>query len=182
MTFIYRNLTLSINDSEESLPGILAAKLAVDASTLNDIRILRKAVDARKKQNIRLVYTISFSTDNELRKMIEDDPALEWQPDVMSEPMAAVCSPKRIVIVGSGPAGLFAALRLAQYGLTATIIERGEPVERRALTVQRFWKDGLLDPESNVQFGEGGAGTFSDGKLTCRSKDHLVPWVLQQLV
>jgi uncharacterized FAD-dependent dehydrogenase len=72
-------------------------------------------------------------------------------------------------------------LRLAEYGLTATIIERGEPVEQRALTVQQFWKDGTLNPESNVQFGEGGAGTFSDGKLTCRSKDLLVPWILDKL-
>ena len=88
---------------------------------------------------------------------------------------------RQIVIAGSGPAGLFTALRLAEYGLTATIIERGQPVEQRALDVQQFWRNGLLDPESNVQFGEGGAGTFSDGKLTCRSKDPLVPWILERL-
>lgn len=182
MPFIYRNLTLSISDSEDHLPVMLAEKLAVDAAVLNDVRIVRKAVDARKKHNIRLVYTVSFTTDADLRKKVAGDPSLEWQPDIVPESMVPVRSPKRIVIVGSGPAGLFAALRLAQYGLTATLIERGEPVERRALAVQRFWKNGLLDPESNVQFGEGGAGTFSDGKLTCRSKDKLVPWVLQQLV
>lgn len=182
MPFIYRNLILSPSDSEESLPEILAAKLALPATALSNIRIIRKAVDARKKQNIKLVYTISFEAENVLQKKVADNPDLEWQPDIKPQPIAKVTSQKHIVIVGSGPAGLFAALRLAQHGLCATIIERGEPVELRALAVQRFWKDGVLDPESNVQFGEGGAGTFSDGKLTCRSKDSLVPWVLEQLV
>ena len=182
MPFIYRNLTLSPGDSEESLPEILAEKLAMPVTALHNVRIVRKAVDARKKQNIKLVYTLSFTADNIQQKKIDCDPSLEWQPETVSAPAVPVHSKKHLVIVGSGPAGLFAALRLAQYGLTATIIERGEPVEQRALAVQRFWKDGLLDTESNVQFGEGGAGTFSDGKLTCRSKDTLVPWVLEQLV
>lgn len=182
MPFIYRNITLSPGDSEESLPEILAAKLALPVTALQNVRIIRKAVDARKKQNIKLVYTLSFAADETLLKKIDSEPSLEWQAETVSQPPMPVRSQQRIVIVGNGPAGLFAALRLAQYGLTATIIERGEPVERRALAVQRFWKDGLLDPESNVQFGEGGAGTFSDGKLTCRSKDGLVPWVLEQLV
>ncbi len=182
MPYIYRNLTLSPGDSEESLPEILAEKLAMPVTALHNVRIVRKAVDARKKQNIKLVYTLTFTAGNIQQKKIDSDPSLEWQPETISEPVVPVRSHKRVVIVGSGPAGLFAALRLAQYGLTATIIERGEPVEKRALAVQRFWKDGLLDPESNVQFGEGGAGTFSDGKLTCRSKDTLVPWVLEQLV
>lgn len=182
MPFIYRNLTLSPGDSEESLPEKLAEKLAMPVTVLHNVRIVRKAVDARKKQNIKLVYTLSFTTNDALKNKIESDSSLEWQPETVSEPVVPVRSQKRAVIVGSGPAGLFAALRLAQYGLTATIIERGEAVEQRALAVQRFWKDGILDPESNVQFGEGGAGTFSDGKLTCRSKDNLVPWVLEQLV
>ncbi len=182
MPFIYRNLTLSPSDNEESLPEILAAKLALPVTALRDVHIIRKAVDARKKQNIKLVYTLSFNADSSLQNRFRENASLEWQPDVLQQPIAPVKSQKRIVVVGSGPAGLFAALRLAEYGLTATIIERGEPVERRALAVQRFWKDGILDPESNVQFGEGGAGTFSDGKLTSRSKDGLVPWVLEQLV
>lgn len=182
MPFIYRNLTLSPGDSEVSLPDKLAEKLALPVTALHNVRIVRKAVDARKKQNIKLVYTLSFTAGNTLLNKIDSDPSLEWLQETESQPIVPVRSQKRVVIVGSGPAGLFAALRLAQYGLTATIIERGEPVEQRALTVQRFWKDGILDPESNVQFGEGGAGTFSDGKLTCRSKDILVPWVLEQLV
>ena len=181
MPFIYRNLSLTPHDREEILPELLAAKLSVPPSSLYDVRIIRKGIDARKKPHIKLVYTLSFSAGDIVRMRLGADPALEWQDEEVAPAPAQIRSPERIVIVGSGPAGLFAALRLAEYGLTATIIERGEPVEQRALSVQRFWKDGVLDPESNVQFGEGGAGTFSDGKLTCRSKDPLVPWVLEQL-
>jgi uncharacterized FAD-dependent dehydrogenase len=181
MPFIYRNISLTPDDREETLPALLAAKLSVSLTFLRNVRIIRKGIDARKKPHIKQVYTLSFSADDEIRMLLGTDPALEWQDEKTAPAFAQIQSPKRIVIVGSGPAGLFAALRLAEYGLTATIVERGEPVELRALSVQRFWKNGVLDPESNVQFGEGGAGTFSDGKLTCRSKDPLAPWVLDKL-
>ncbi|HEY5523253.1 MAG TPA: FAD-dependent oxidoreductase [Desulfuromonadaceae bacterium] len=180
MPFIYRNLSLTPQDREETLPALLAAKLSVPLTSLRDVRIIRKGIDARKKPHIKLVYTLSFSADDIIRTHLGTDPALEWQDEKAASTPAQIQTSKRIVIIGNGPAGLFAALRLAEYGLAATIIERGEPVEQRALSVQRFWKDGILDTESNVQFGEGGAGTFSDGKLTCRSKDPLVPWVLEK--
>ncbi len=183
MPFIYRNLTLSPHDGEEALPSLAAARLGLDASDLRDLRILRKGIDARRKPRIKVIYTISFSIDDEhaLRARLGDNPDLAWQSDPLPTLFTPVRTQHRIVITGSGPAGLFAALRLAEYGLTATIIERGQPVEQRSLDVQTFWRNRQLDPESNVQFGEGGAGTFSDGKLTCRSKDPLVPWVLEQL-
>jgi uncharacterized FAD-dependent dehydrogenase len=182
MPFIYRNLSLTTSDHEESLPALLAEKLSVPRSAVRDVRIIRKGVDARKKPHIKLVYTLSFVADDMLRSCLATDPDLEWRDEDPAPVFAQIKSPARIVIIGNGPAGLFAALRLAEYGLTATIVEQGEPVEQRAVTVQRFWKDGILDPESNVQFGEGGAGTFSDGKLTCRSKDPLVPWALEKFV
>lgn len=181
MPFIYRNLSLTPHDNEDTLQAILAAKLSVPLAAIHDLTIIRKAIDARKKPHIKLIYTLSFSADDAIRARIGSDTALEWQEETVAAAPRQIESSKRIVIVGSGPAGLFAALRLAEYGLKATIIERGLPVEERALSVQRFWRDGLLDTESNVQFGEGGAGTFSDGKLTCRSKDLLVPWVLERL-
>ena len=180
MPFIYRNLTLVPQDSDDALPALLAAKLAVKQTSLGGVCIIRKGIDARKKPHIKLVYTLSFPGDESVRARLGADPSLEWQDDKVITTSPQIHSSKHVVIVGSGPAGLFAALRLAEYGLTATIIERGEAVEQRAMSVQRFWKDGVLNPESNVQFGEGGAGTFSDGKLTCRSKDSLVPWVLEQ--
>ena len=182
MPFIYRNLSLAPDDPEETLPAMLAAKLSVPQVSLLDVRIIRKGIDARKKPHIKLVYTLSFLVDDPAPLRLCTHPGLEWQDETAIPVPAQILSHQRVVIVGCGPAGLFAALRLAKYGLKATIIERGEPVEQRALSVQNFWKEGTLDPESNVQFGEGGAGTFSDGKLTCRSKDPLVPWVLEQLV
>lgn len=181
MPFIYRNISLTTLESEDSLPVLLAEKLSVSATSIRDVKIIRKGIDARKKPHIKLVYTLSFSADETLRSLLAAVPDLEWHEEKSTQPPMQISSPERIVIIGSGPAGLFAALRLAEYGLKATILERGEAVEQRALSVQRFWKDGILDPESNVQFGEGGAGTFSDGKLTCRSKDPLVPWALDRL-
>jgi uncharacterized FAD-dependent dehydrogenase len=183
MPFIYRNLSISPSDGEDTLPETLSLLIGLSTAEITDFRIIRKGIDARRKPRIKLIYTVSFLTakPEALRSRLSLFPDLEWR----EEPQATIFTPLRtsqqIIIVGSGPAGLFAALRLAQHGLTATLIERGQPVEQRALDVQQFWRNGTLDPESNVQFGEGGAGTFSDGKLTCRSKDPLVPWVLEQL-
>jgi uncharacterized protein len=187
MPFLLRNLTISPHDDESCLPELVAMQLGLSSSQLLDFRIVRKGVDARKKPRVKLVYTVSFSLSDEtsFRDRIGTAavPAeLEWKQELVPTLFTPVRTQEKIVIVGSGPAGLFAALRLAEYGLSATIIERGQPVEQRARDVQQFWKSGILDPESNVQFGEGGAGTFSDGKLTSRSRDPLVPWVLEQLV
>ena len=121
------------------------------------------------------------------------DPDRFWQlhsakPDLEISKKALPLKPERIncqsrvAIVGSGPAGLFAALRLAEYGIAPLLLERGKPVEERVHDVNRFWRDGTLDEESNVQFGEGGAGTFSDGKLTTRVKDPNSGYVLRRLV
>jgi uncharacterized FAD-dependent dehydrogenase len=183
MPFIYRNFAISPHDGEENLPSLLAPLIGLRVADLSDFRIVRKGVDARRKPRVKLIYTVSFMTVEQaaLLSRLAQIPNLEWQPEPPETIFSPLRSHRRMVIVGSGPAGLFTALRLAHYGLTATIIERGQPVEQRALDVQQFWRNGLLDPESNVQFGEGGAGTFSDGKLTCRSKDPLVPWVLEQL-
>lgn len=183
MPFIYRNLTLSPQENEDTLRSQTAAHLGVASQELLDFRILRKGVDARRKPRVKLVYTVSFNVDDpaRLQRQAGGNSSLEWLEDAASPVFSQVSSGKKIIIAGSGPAGLFAALRLSEYGLTATLLERGQPVEQRALDVQQFWRSGMLDPESNVQFGEGGAGTFSDGKLTSRSRDPLVPWVLERL-
>jgi uncharacterized FAD-dependent dehydrogenase len=182
MPYIYRNIYLDPADSEEALVPLAASRLGIPAHELQGFRIVRKGIDARRR--VRVVYTVSFTVaDPAISSRLADIPNLEWQDDVLPHRGAPVSSSRRIVITGSGPAGLFAALRLGEYGLTATLVERGKPVEERARDVQRFWDDGLLDLESNVQFGEGGAGTFSDGKLTCRTRDQLItPWVLERLV
>lgn len=183
MPFIFRNLTLTPHDGESSLAARLAAQLELPAAVIRNLTIVRKAIDARRKGRIKLIYTVSFEVgDRAVAQRLARHKDLEWQEDARPQPVLPVRSGARIVIVGSGPAGLFAALRLSEYGLTATLLERGEAVEARSRTVQRFWKDGTLNPQSNVQFGEGGAGTFSDGKLTCRTKGEQTPWILEKLV
>mgnify|MGYP000069651765 CR=1 FL=1 len=108
-------------------------------------------------------------------------PSKRLCPTAMNCPAAANC-PQRPVVVGFGPAGMFAALLLAQCGQAPIVLERGKPVEERERSVQRFWKERVLDPQSNVQFGEGGAGTFSDGKLTTGTGDSRIQQVLEELV
>ncbi|HQB37981.1 MAG TPA: FAD-dependent oxidoreductase [Deltaproteobacteria bacterium] len=184
MPFILRNICVLPSDGEQHLATQVAGVLSVPVAAIADLRIVRKGVDARHKGLIKLVYSVSFSIDEKygLRQRIAEVSGLEWLQELPVQPFPRLNSKERIVIVGSGPAGLFAALRLADYGLAATLIERGQPVEQRQRDVSRFWNSGVLDTASNVQFGEGGAGTFSDGKLTSRSRDPLVPWVLKRLV
>ena len=184
MPFVLRNLTLRPGDDEGRLKLLTAQACGVAPTLLLEFRILRKGVDARKKPRVLLVYSVAFSLDDEEGfwnrhqglsnlERLPTEPLLTFSPATHSEP---------VVIVGMGPAGLFCALRLAAHGIAVTLLERGRPVEQRVQDVAAFWRDGTLDQESNVQFGEGGAGTFSDGKLTCRLRDPNTSWVLEQLV
>ena len=180
MPFLLRNLTLNPGVEESSLRPLAAAKLGVRESEITSLTLVRKGVDARKKGSIKLVYTIQVALRDESRVQLSGDVSRVEPAEAPRFPK--VSSSERIVIVGMGPAGLFAALRLAEYGLCARVLERGRDVDRRASDVSRFWRLGELSELSNVQFGEGGAGTFSDGKLTTRVKDPNCGWVLQRLV
>ncbi|MBQ8429707.1 MAG: FAD-dependent oxidoreductase [Clostridia bacterium] len=133
--------------------------------------IKKKSLDARDKNNLRYVYTIEFSKD----KKEEEREELER--------LSKDKTPKdKVLIVGAGPAGLFCALRLLQRGITPIVIERGDPVEKRERRVNAFFADRNLDTESNIQFGEGGAGTFSDGKLNTQTHSPLNREVLKTFV
>ena len=143
--------------------------------------IVKSSVDARRRSDIRLVYTVGVDCDGEeaiVRRA--GDPAVRLhrpqRPSFVpgTAPLAA-----RPVVVGFGPAGMFAALTLARLGYRPLVLERGADVDRRVAAVERFWRTGSFDPVSNVQFGEGGAGTFSDGKLTTRINDPLCEEVLR---
>lgn len=184
MPFLLRNMTLLPGQDEQQLVELTACQLGVAPASLLDFRIVRKGVDARKKPRVLLVYTVSFrSTDEEaLHSRLAAIPNLEELPDQQSIVFSRTKATQPVVIIGMGPAGLFCALRLTAYGVAVTLLERGKPVDERVLDVARFWRDGVLDSESNVQFGEGGAGTFSDGKLTCRLRDPNTGWVLDQLI
>ena len=140
------DIKLRLGESEERLFQMAERALGRKPKTF---RILKKSLDARKKEDIRWVYSIGFSAEEE-----------EKEP-----PRVRLASPPRVVIVGSGPAGLFCALRLIEYGAKPIVLERGKCVEERAADNERFFSEHQLEGESNIQFGEGGAGTFSDGKL-----------------
>lgn len=146
--------------------------MALRRANLNDasageMRILKKSVDARHKPDIRYIYTVAFGAP--------DEPGY-------TPPPCTRTSTLRPVVVGMGPAGLFAALSLARAGLRPILIERGKPVEARAADVTSFWDGGALNHDSNVQFGEGGAGTFSDGKLTTGTKNPRHAYILDTFV
>ena len=133
--------------------------------------IVKKSLDARDKNNIRFVYTIAFSAEKQNVAL----PVLERLPE-------AKRPQERAVIAGSGPAGLFCAVRLIERGIAPIVVERGAPVDERAQAIDAFCKTGVLNTESNVQFGEGGAGTFSDGKLNTQTHSPLNAEVLKTFV
>lgn len=164
-------------DTPEELRKRLAARLHVSEKDLSNIRIQRKSVDARKKPEIFFNYSIVFECRDEkeiLRKNRGDKNLSEYspQPDLMESVHKHFKeTDEKIVIIGSGPAGLLCAYFLALCGRKPVIIERGAPMQERVEQVDRFWEEGILDPETNMSFGEGGAGTFSDGKLNTGVKD-----------
>ena len=147
---------------------------------IRNLEIIRESIDARKKPDVKLVYTVDFDCDAELP--LEQGGREEYRLPV---PACADGQEKlrRPVVVGFGPCGIFAALILAEAGRKPIVIERGKAVEERVADVARFWEEqSAPDPESNVQFGEGGAGTFSDGKLTTGIKDIRIRKVLEEFV
>lgn len=148
--------------------------LHVKEDALLSYQIERQSLDARKKPQLAYVYTVAVQLKNEEGYLKKNrDPNI--QPATLKryhmEPSGTETLSSRPVVVGSGPAGLFCAYALARAGYRPLLLERGMPVEQRKRDVEAFWETGMLDPESNVQFGEGGAGTFSDGKLNTLVKD-----------
>ena len=168
-------IKLKPGHTKEELETKLLGLLRIKRSELLSYQICRQSIDARKKPNIFFIYTIDVAVNNEelLKKMVRSNQNMSFAADTKYHFPASGKQPlkTRPVIVGSGPAGLFCAYMLASHGYRPLLIERGAPVEERQRDVAAFWSTGVLNPESNVQFGEGGAGTFSDGKLNTLVKD-----------
>lgn len=164
-------------DSIEELRKRIAEILRIRESEINQIKILKKSIDARKKPQIYYSYSVAFECAQEqkvLQKNRKDKNLSVFIPQPSLADMVSKLKKEtgeQVVIVGTGPAGLLCGYYLALCGRKPLLIERGAPMWERVGKVSAFWKDGILDPETNVSFGEGGAGTFSDGKLNTGVKD-----------
>ena len=167
---IVNDLRFPISVPEEQV--LASAKKALGLPDSTEAFVYRRSLDTRKDR-FSFVYSVALRTDRK-------DPRLHPFPHY--EPPAPVAKGKTVPVIGFGPAGMFCAWLLAKCGCTPLVIERGAPVEERVKAVESFWNGGTLDPESNVQFGEGGAGTFSDGKLTTRISDPRCRTVLDTFV
>ena len=176
-----KNIKAPLTADLTAIKQLAAAKMNISAKEILECRLVKKAVDARHKSDIHYVCTIDCRLKNE--KNICFDKDIEPTPDekVYTLPHKMTALPP--VIIGTGPAGMLAGLALAEAGLKPLLLERGRDVERRKADVDAFWQSGNLDIVSNVQFGEGGAGTFSDGKLaTGIKKDQYTRKVLEEFV
>jgi uncharacterized FAD-dependent dehydrogenase len=180
--FEYRipELKLPLGHDEAAIRARISRELGTRPDNIASFRVEKKSFDARDRENIRVVYAIrvSLNAPIELRPkrggssftMVSE---AEGQEAAYEFPAGKWELAERPIVVGAGPAGLFAALLLAEQGYRPLVLERGDPAELRAEKVREFWESGKLDPDSNIQFGEGGAGTFSDGKLNSTGKDKL---------
>lgn len=169
-----REIALPFDHTPDALTAAIAQKLGLSVMALGAVEIVRKSIDARKKHRILAVYNVEVEVGDEadVLKRLAHDPHVERSPQSeYAAPSLVAGRGASPVVVGSGPCGLFAALLLAEAGAKPIVIERGREVNARIRDVNLFWQKGLLNPASNVAFGEGGAGTFSDGKLTTQIKD-----------
>ena len=180
-----RDIALPPEHNAHQLQFEAAQLLRVSNSRIRQLKIVRRSVDARKKPDVKIMYTIDVAVDGNENKILRASgckrasiaPVSFYRP-----PKKGVVMEKRPVVVGFGPAGMFCALILAMAGCKPLVLERGEDALTRHEKVEKFWKTGQLDTRSNVQFGEGGAGTFSDGKLNTGVNNPRIGWILEQFV
>ncbi|MBO1323054.1 NAD(P)/FAD-dependent oxidoreductase [Acanthopleuribacter pedis] len=189
-SFLYQinNLRIPVEAAPGLLPGRIAKELKIKTNQIVSVTLVREAIDARKKPRVFRVVNLAFTTRTALAeplpnqvKKLERDPKEVPRPETLplAQPRPAE---KPVVVIGAGPAGLFAALALCEAGVPTVLLERGKPVETRMRDIGQLRSHGVLDPESNVCFGEGGAGTYTDGKLYTRIKHPFVRWVYRRLV
>ena len=168
-----------------ALQNKILHRLRIREDALKHFEISKKSIDARKKDEIIYVYAVDVEVQNESRYLSQGDSKdILPTPDLSYQRVQSgnVMMKERPVIIGMGPAGLFAGLMLSRYGYRPILLERGEDVDSRTASIKAFWHNGSLNTESNVQFGEGGAGTFSDGKLTTLINDKRCHTILKEFI
>ena len=177
------NLRLELKSDTAELKSAAAKRLKISENDIQSFRLIKKSVDARKKADIHFICAVELTTGRDTRVI---NRAKAKNTELAEEkkyiPVDGRELTSRPVVVGFGPAGMFAALIMAEAGQRPIVLERGKAVEERQSDVTAFWQSRRLNPESNVQFGEGGAGTFSDGKLTTGTKDPRISKVLEEFV
>jgi len=180
-------IKLTLADDESVLADKIQKIIEVPKEGIISYKIVKKSIDSREKQNILFIYSVDVDLKDRNVNLLKPNPAkhhAKWVDEFIYEIKAVPENKERKcpIIVGTGPAGLFAGLSLARAGLRPIIIERGRDVESRIRDVETFMKTGKLDTSSNIQFGEGGAGTFSDGKLYTMINDPRSKYVFEELV
>ncbi len=183
---ILSGIILDLDEKEEMLADKAAVALMTAKDNIRELEIIRKTIDARRSRPPHFVYALKITLPSRVKlpQTLHKGLHIVNVLDVRKTPQTARVYqyPSPVVVIGTGPAGLFAAYILALRGIPSFIFERGQPIEKRIQDVEEFWKKGRLDSQSNVCFGEGGAGTFSDGKLTSRSGNPYSFWVKNILV
>ncbi len=183
MPLIINNIRGELNEKSESIIKKALKKVGINSDTVIRNGIYKSSLDARKRNDIHFVYSVYAelsSSDAEKKISLSDVKHIE--KNVFSPEISGKKTSGKIIIAGFGPAGMFCGLVLAENGYNPIILERGEDADKRVESVKAYWSGGELNTESNVQFGEGGAGTFSDGKLTTRINDPLCRYVLERFV
>ena len=180
-----RDIPLPPEHNAHQLQFEAAKMLRVSNSKIRSLKIVRRSVDARKKPDVKIIYTVDVAVEGNEKKILKASACkrASLAPSAYYKAPKDIPAPeKRPVVVGFGPAGMFAALILAMAGWKPLVLERGEDALSRHQKVEKFFQTGLLDTRSNVQFGEGGAGTFSDGKLNTGVNNPRIGWILEQFV
>ena len=174
------NIIVSINKDQNKEIYMELEKNGINKNNIESLKYLKKSIDSRNKRDIKFIYTLEINLKKDIN--IEKYKKLSIAQEEIYDKRLPLYPKREIAVVGTGPAGLFSALRLAEYGYIPIVFERGEEVDKRNKTTANFIKTGILNPNSNIQFGEGGAGTYSDGKLNTRIKSEYIEKVFKDLI